>query len=277
MRLTTIATENGTSAARITDGTVVALPYPDVVALLGDPQWRTAASSSGTDHGDASALEYNLPAVRPGKTMCCGLNYRSHVLESRTRRELPQYPTLFAKFPDTLTGALSPICLPHASAMVDWEAELGVVIGTPARRVSAGQALDHVAGLTAVNDVSMRDWQRRSSEWLQGKNFEASTPVGPALVTLDEFDDPLDLAISCDVDGQVMQQARTSELLFSIAELVSYASTFTTLRPGDLIVTGTMSGVASAREDQPFLKDGQVVTVTIEGIGSCRNEFYAEA
>ena len=101
--------------------------------------------------------------------------------------------------------------------------------------------------------------------------------MGPALVTLDEFDDPLDLAISCDVDGQVMQQARTSELLFSIAELVSYASTFTTLRPGDLIVTGTMSGVASAREDQPFLKDGQVVTVTIEGIGSCRNEFYAGA
>ena len=151
------------------------------------------------------------------------------------------------------------------------------MIGTPARRVSPGQALDFVAGLTAVNDVSMRDWQRRSSEWLQGKNFEASTPVGPALVTLDEFDDPLDLAISCDVDGQTMQQARTSELLFSIAELVSYASTFTTLRPGDLIVTGTMSGVASAREDQPFLKDGQVVTVTIEGIGSCRNEFYAEA
>lgn len=98
MRLTTIATENGTSAARITDGTVVALPYPNVVALLGDPDWRTAASSTGTDHGDASALEYNLPAVRPGKTMCCGLNYRSHVLESRTRRELRQYPTLFAKF-----------------------------------------------------------------------------------------------------------------------------------------------------------------------------------
>lgn len=276
MRLTTIATGSGTSAARIVDGTVVALPYRDVVALLSDAAWRTAASSGGTDYGDASALEHNLPVVRPGKTMCCGLNYRSHVMESRTRRELPQYPTLFPKFPDTLTGAYSPICLPRASAMVDWEAELGVIIGAPARRVSPGDALDFVAGLTAVNDVSMRDWQRRTSEWLQGKNFEASTPVGPALVTLDEFDDPLDLAISCDVDGQTMQQARTSELVFGIAELVSYASTFTTLRPGDLIVTGTMSGVASAREDQPYLKDGQVVTVTIEGIGSCRNRFYAE-
>ena len=277
MRLTTIATEHGTSAARITDGTVVALPYPDVVALLGDAAWRTAASSSGVDHGDASALEHNLPVVRPGKTFCVGLNYRAHVMESRTRRELPEYPTLFAKFPDSLTGASSPICLPRASAAVDWEAELGVVIGTPARRVSPGQALDHVAGLTAVNDVSMRDWQRRTTEWLQGKNFEASTPVGPVLATLDEFDNPLDLAISTDVDGQTMQQARTSELLFGIAEVVSYASMFTTLRPGDLIATGTPSGVASAREGEPYIKDGQVVTVTIEGIGSCRNQFYAEA
>lgn len=277
MRLTTIATYAGTAAARIVDGTVVALPYPDVVVLLRDAEWRTAASSTGIDYGDASALEHNLPVVRPSKTFCVGLNYRSHVMESRTRRQPPEYPTLFAKFPDSLTGASSPICLPRASAAVDWEAELGVVIGAPARHVSAHRALDLVAGLTVVNDVSMRDWQRRTSEWLQGKNFEASTPVGPVLVTLDEFDDPLDLAISCDVDGQPMQQARTSELLFSIAELVSYASMFTTLRPGDLIVTGTPSGVASAREDQPYLRDGQVVTVTVEGIGSCRNQFYAEA
>jgi acylpyruvate hydrolase len=276
VRLATISTNNGTAAARIVDGTVVALPYRDVVALLSDPAWRTAANSAGIEYGDASALEHDLPVVRPGKTFCVGLNYRSHVLESRTRRELPEYPTLFAKFPDSLTGASSRIRLPRASAAVDWEAELGVVIGAPARHVPADQALELVAGLTAVNDVSMRDWQRRTSEWLQGKNFEASTPVGPALVTLDEFADPLDLAISTDVDGQTMQQARTSELLFGIAELVSYASMFTTLRPGDLIVTGTPSGVASAREDQPYIRDGQVVTVTIEGIGSCRNQFYAE-
>lgn len=277
MRLTTISTPGGTAAARVIDGMVVALPYPDVVTLLSDAAWRTTANSTGTDYGDAGALEHNLPSVRPGKTFCVGLNYRSHVMESRTRRELPSYPTLFAKFPDSLTGASSPVCLPDASAAVDWEAELGVVIGAPARRVPVHQALDLVAGLTVVNDVSMRDWQRRTSEWLQGKNFEASTPVGPVLVTLDEFADPLDLAISCDVDGQTMQQARTSELLFSIAELISYASTFTTLRPGDLIATGTPSGVASAREGQPYLRDGQVVTVTVEGIGSCRNQFYAEA
>ena len=115
MKLTTIATENGTSAARISDGTVVALPYPDVVALLGDAAWRTAASSRGVEHGDASALEHSLPVVRPRKTFCVGLNYRAHVMESRTRRELPEYPTLFAKFPDSLTGATSPICLPRAS------------------------------------------------------------------------------------------------------------------------------------------------------------------
>jgi acylpyruvate hydrolase len=130
--------------------------------------------------------------------------------------------------------------------------------------------------MTAVNDVSMRDWQGRTSEWLAGKNFEASTPVGPVLVTVDELDDPLDLAISCEVDGEVMQDARTSELLFGLAELVSYISTFTTLQPGDLIATGTPEGVALARPGQPYLRDGQLVTVTIEGVGSCRNRFYAE-
>lgn len=275
MRLTTIATDSGTSAARITGGTVVALPYADVVALLSDPDWRTAAVASGIEYGEASSLPNDLPSVRPNKTLCVGLNYRSHVQE--THQKVPEYPTLFAKFPDSLTGASSPICLPRASANVDWEAELGVVMGAPARHVSPDDALALVAGLTAVNDVSMRDWQRRTSEWLTGKNFESSTPVGPALVTLDEFDSPLDLAISCEVDGKVMQQARTSDLLFGIADLISYISTFTTLRPGDLIVTGTPSGVASAREDKPYLRDGQVVTVTVEGIGSCVNKFVAEA
>jgi acylpyruvate hydrolase len=274
MRLTTITAEHGTSAARISDGTVIVLPYPDVGTLLRDPDWRARAASAGTEAGEASALANNLPVVRPDKTICVGLNYRTHVKE--TNSKTPEYPTLFAKFPDSLTGAGSPICLPRASAAVDWEAELGVVMGARARHVSADDALSLVAGFTAVNDVSMRDWQRRTSEWLAGKNFEKSTPVGPALVTLDEFDDPLDLAISCEVDGQVMQQARTSDLLFGIAELISYISEFTTLRPGDLIATGTPSGVAAARDDKPFLRDGQVVTVNIEGVGSCVNRFYAQ-
>jgi acylpyruvate hydrolase len=166
--------------------------------------------------------------------------------------------------------------LPSVSDSVDWEAELGIVIGRPAHHVAVEDALPCIAGMTVVNDVSMRDWQGRTSEWLAGKNFEASTPVGPVLVTVDELDDPLDLAISCEVDGEVMQDARTSELLFGLAELVSYISTFTTLRPGDLIATGTPEGVALARPGKPYLRDGQLVTVTIEGVGSCRNRFYAE-
>jgi acylpyruvate hydrolase len=274
VRLATIITDTGTSAARIDHGSVLTLPYPDVVALLRDPDWAAVSSKSGPEFGDATALTYNVPVVRPEKTICVGLNYRSHVEETNNQR--PAYPTLFAKFPDSLTGATSPIPLPSVSTSVDWEVELGIVIGKPAHRVSADDALSYIAGLTVVNDVSMRDWQGRTSEWLAGKNFEASTPVGPVLVTLDEFDDPLDLAISCEVDGEVMQQARTSELLFGLAELVSYASTFTTLRPGDLIATGTPEGVALARPGQPYLRDGQVVTATVEGIGSCRNRFYAE-
>lgn len=274
MRLATIVTDNGTSAARIDNGSVVALPYPDVLALLRDPEWAAVASKSGTEFGDAIALTHNVPVVRPDKTICVGLNYRAHIEETNSRR--PEYPTLFAKFPDSLTGATSPIPLPRVSTSVDWEAELGIVIGKSARHVAADDALSYIAGLTVVNDVSMRDWQGRTSEWLAGKNFEASTPVGPVLVTLDELDDPLDLAISCDVDGEVMQQARTSELIFGLAELVSYASTFTTLHPGDLIATGTPDGVALARPDKPYLRDGQLVTVTVEGIGSCRNRFYAE-
>lgn len=254
---------------------MIALPYPDVVTLLNDPDWPSVASASGIEFGDESALAYDLPAVRPSKTLCVGLNYRSHAQEVSAKT--PDYPTLFAKFPDSLTGASSPICLPRVSEAVDWEVELGIVIGSPARRVSVDHALSYVAGMTVVNDVSMRDWQSRTSEWLAGKNFEASTPVGPTLVTLDELDDPLDLLTSCQVDGKLMQQARTSDLLFSLAELVSYASTFTTLRPGDLIATGTPAGVAIGRDDKPFLRDGQVVTATVDGIGSCRNLFYAEA
>ncbi|MGH3270271.1 MAG: fumarylacetoacetate hydrolase family protein [Trebonia sp.] len=274
MRLATIVTDKGTSAARIDNGSVIALPYPDVTALLRDPEWGAASSKTGIEFGDATALTHNVPVVRPEKTFCVGLNYRSHVEETNNKR--PEYPTLFSKFPDSLTGATSPIPLPSVSDSVDWEAELGIVIGRPAHHVPVEDALSYIAGMTVVNDVSMRDWQGRTSEWLAGKNFEASTPVGPVLVTVDELDDPLDLAISCEVDGEVMQDARTSELLFGLAELVSYISTFTTLQPGDLIATGTPEGVALARPGKPYLHDGQLVTVTIEGVGSCRNRFYAE-
>jgi len=272
VKLATVATPTGSRAARIADGgEAVLLPYPDVVSLLQDPSWRQIALGEG-EEGDVELG--SLPAVRPNRTLCVGLNYRSHVLE--TNNEVPEYPTLFAKFPGTLTGATSDVTLPDVSTKVDWEAELGIVIGTPAYGVSDADALQHIAGFTAVNDVSMRDWQRRTSEWLQGKNFDASTPVGPVVTTSDEIDDAADLLLTCHVDGVLMQEARTSDLIFGPAKIVSYISTFMRLEPGDLISTGTCGGVAIARPDQPFLKDGQVATVTIEGIGSCVNTFRAE-
>lgn len=272
MKLATVATPAGSQAARMADGgEVVLLPYPDVVSLLQDPSWRQIAQNEG-EEGEHELGP--LPAVRPARTLCVGLNYRSHVLE--TNNEVPKYPTLFAKYPGTLTGSTSDVTLPLVSSQVDWEAELGIVIGRPTYKVGEADALDHIAGFTAVNDVSMRDWQRRTSEWLQGKNFHASTPVGPVVSTSDEVEDAADLLLTCHVDGVLMQEARTSDLIFGPAKIVSYISAFMQLEPGDLISTGTCGGVAVARPDLPFLKDGQVATVTIEGIGSCVNVFRAE-
>ncbi|MEX2255052.1 MAG: fumarylacetoacetate hydrolase family protein [Acidimicrobiia bacterium] len=272
MRLTTIRIDGGTTAARIEGDDLVRLPYPDLVALLGQPDWHVQARADGPR--SAFVTEDLAPAVRPPKVICVGLNYRTHILEMG--RDLPEYPTLFAKYPDALTGARDDLVIPKVSDQVDWEVELGVVIGTPARRVDEGDALDHVAGYTVVNDISMRDWQRRTSEFLQGKTFESSTPVGPVVVSPDELDHALDLALRCEVDGEVMQDARTSDLIFGTAALVSYISQFTTLQPGDLIATGTPGGVGAGRDPQVFLRAGQTVTTTIEGIGSCINQVVAE-
>lgn len=272
MKLATVATPSGPRAARIAEGgEAVLLPFTDVATLLQDPDWRRIAQRQG------ESGEYELgplPAVRPARTICVGLNYRSHVLE--THNEVPAYPTLFGKFPGTLTGSTSDVTLPLASRQVDWEAELGIVIGASAFRVRESEALSYIAGFTAVDDVSMRDWQRRTSEWFQGKNFHASTPVGPVVTTSDEVDDAEDLLLTCHVDGVLMQEARTSDLIFKPAAIVSYITTFMELEPGDLIATGTCGGVAVARPDTPYLRDGQVATVSIEGIGSCTNVFRQE-
>lgn len=187
-------------------------------------------------------------------------------------REVPAHPTFFAKFPNSLIGAHDPIQLPRVSTSVDWEVELGVVIGSPARHVSRDDALDHVAGYTVVNDISVRDYQRRTLQFLQGKTFEATTPVGPWLVTSDELPaGGAGLPVQCEVDGEVMQASTTSDLLFDVATLVSYFSEIATLEPGDLIATGTPDGVGAGRTPPVFLRDGQVVRTTIEGVGELVN------
>jgi acylpyruvate hydrolase len=211
---------------------------------------------------------------RPGKIICVGLNYRAHILE--TGREPPQYPTLFAKFAETLTGPRDELVLPSVSEKVDWEVELGVIIGRPVYRATPAEAAAAIAGYTVVNDVSMRDWQRRTLQWLQGKAFERSTPAGPYLVTPDEVGNAADLEVRCEVDGTIMQQSRTSDLVFSPADIVAYASQVITLKPGDLFATGTPGGVGNARKPPVYLQPGNVMRTWIEGLGECVNQCIAE-
>ena len=242
--------------------------------MLLDPDWKNRASA--TDNGEKLAeAELDFAAlVTPQKVICVGLNYKSHILEMG--RELPSYPTLFTKFQDTLIGANDDLVLPAESTSIDWEAELGVVVGSVVRRADEKEAGQAIAGYTVVNDISMRDWQWQTTQWTAGKNFEASTPVGPVLVTPEEVGDAEDLELTCTVDGVVMQSARTSDLLFSPAAIVSYISQFTTLHPGDLIATGTPAGVAAGRQPERFLQAGQTVRVNVEGIGACTNKCVHE-
>lgn len=274
MRLTTLRTDGGTAAGRVDGDEIVELPYADVGALLAESDWSDRAAAGAGRRRPLAGASLATLVPRPPKIICVGLNYRSHILEMG--RDLPAHPTLFAKYTNALLGPADDLVVPAVSEQVDWEVELGVVIGAPGRCVSAGQALEIIAGYTVVNDISMRDWQWRTGQWLQGKTFEASTPVGPVLVTPDEVDHGRDLALTCSVDGVEMQSSRTSDLLFSPAEIVAYISQFTTLEPGDLIATGTPGGVGAGRDPQVFLRPGQVVTTTVEGIGSLENACVAD-
>jgi acylpyruvate hydrolase len=210
------------------------------------------------------------PVPHPNKIICLGLNYESHIREMG--RTPPTYPTLFSKFDGALIGPEDTIMLPRVSDRMDWEAELGVVIGRPGRDIAESAALDHVAGFTVMNDVTARDWQTRTSQFLSGKTFERTTPVGPVVVTPDELPPGgAGLTITCEIDGVVMQQARTDDLVFSVASIISYVSRIITLLPGDLIATGTPGGVGAGRDPQIFLSEGQVMTTSIGGIGTLRN------
>ena len=275
MRLVTIRTANGTRAGRVDGDQVIELGAPDVGSLLSGPDWRRVAASGTGPAQPLADADLATLVPRPPKVICLGLNYASHIREMG--RELPKYPTLFPKFAGTLIGARDPILLPRASEQVDFEVELGVVIGRPARHVNGDEAAAAIAGYTVINDVSVRDYQNHTSQWLAGKTFERTTPVGPALVTLDELPGGgADLAVRCEVDGQVMQDSRTSDLLFGPAEIIAYVSEIITLEPGDLIATGTPAGVGAARTPPVWLRPGQVVRTVVEGVGECLNRCLPE-
>jgi acylpyruvate hydrolase len=272
MRLATIRTGDGTRAVRVDPDRAVEIGPADVGALLADPGWRSLAEAADGPAHDLPSLDHAPVVPRPGKVICVGLNYAHHIREMG--RELPSHPTLFAKFPEALVGAYDDVVLPAASDAVDWEAELAVVLGATVRHVDAAAAEAAIAGYAILNDVTARDWQYRTMQWLQGKTFEATTPFGPELVTADEAGTGLDL--SCAVDGERVQTANTADLVFSPAELVAYISTVLTLRPGDVIATGTPGGVGHARKPPRYLRPGAVLTTTIAGLGDCRNTCVEE-
>jgi acylpyruvate hydrolase len=273
VRVTTIRTGGGTAAARVDGNTLTMLPFGDVGALLqSGPGWIDAAASGG-QQVEAANADYAPLVPWPEKIFCVGLNYRAHVGEGGV--EVPDYPMVFAKYARSLIGPFDDLRLPPNSKMVDWEAELAIVVGKTIRYGDETEAEAAIAGYTILNDVSMRDWQLRTSEYLQGKTFEGSTPLGPYLVTPDECGNASDLRVTLDVDGEVMQDASTADLIFPPATLVAYLSQIITLVPGDVIATGTPAGVGAVKNPPRFLQAGELMTAKVEGLGEQQNRVVA--
>ena len=260
--------------AALVEGDAV-LPLRDVSELGGGTPIELLADPPLT--GEKLPLEEVAlrPVVpRPGKIICVGLNYKAHVDEGVY--DLPDYPALFPKFAETLVAAGEPIVLPPESEAVDYEAELAFVVGRPVRRVSGEEALAAVAGYTIANDVSMRDYQYKSHQWLAGKAWARSTPLGPFLVTPDEVGDPHALGITLELNGERMQEANTRLFIFDIPAIVATISEFTPLAPGDVVLTGTPAGVGYRRDPKVLLKDGDRVVVEISNVGRLENPVVAE-
>ncbi|SDL14091.1 acylpyruvate hydrolase [Arthrobacter sp. ov407] len=286
MRLATVITAvrdakggPATRAAVQSGDRFVLLAAQDLSELLGSAGWReeaaaavAAAETAGGIPGDSipvDAARFGTVLPRPSKVICCGLNYADHIAEMG--RELPEYPTLFAKYADTLIGDGDVIDAAGHGARLDWEAELAVVVGAQLKNASPEEASAAIAGYTVANDISMRDWQSRTLQWFQGKAFDRTTPLGPVLVTPDECDPEAGVRVRCLVNGEEVQNGSTKTLVFTAAALLSYISTFTRLSPGDVVLTGTPGGVGMGAIPPRFLRDGDVVSTEVEGIGTLTN------
>jgi len=274
MKLATTRSDNGTQAV-LDDGVDVRrLPFADVGVALRSGKLASLDVSALPIEPNTHRLRFAPLLPNASKVVCVGHNYAAHIAEMG--HEPPKYPTVFSKFSSALVGANDPICLDTAASSWDWEAELAVVVGAPLRRATNAQARAGIAGYSVANDVSARDWQRRTSQWLLGKTFDQTSPIGPWLVSGDEVDDASDLLLTCSVDGVIKQQARTSDLVFKPADLLVYLSHVTELQPGDVVLTGTPGGVGAARTPAEWLLPGQILETSIEGLGSCRNECVAD-
>ncbi len=221
-----------------------------------------------------SSVTLMAPVPRPPKLICVGLNYRDHAIESKM--EIPKAPTIFSKFPSCVIGPGEAVVLPRNSTRPDYEAEFAFVIGKGGRHIPAGHWREHVFGYTLINDVSARDFQMATTQWLMGKTFDTFAPMGPWLVTADEIADPHALDISMEIGGEILQKSNTRELIFKIPELIEYLSSVVTLESGDVVSTGTPAGVGAARTPPRYLKAGDQMVVRVEGIGELRNPVVAE-
>ncbi|HSW19965.1 MAG TPA: fumarylacetoacetate hydrolase family protein [Ramlibacter sp.] len=251
--------------------------FPTLAAVLEAgalPELAQAVRAGGVAV-DAASLK-PLPVLpTPGKVICVGLNYKTHVAE--TKRADSQYPSLFVRFADTLAAHGDVVQRPAFSERFDWEGELAVVIGRGGRDIPEARAFEHVAGYACFNDITVRDWQRHTHQWTPGKNFPGTGPLGPWLVTADEVGDVNALSLETRLNGQVMQRASLSDLIFTIPVLINYISRFTPLRPGDVIATGTPGGVGDRREPPVYMRDGDTVEVEITGLGILRNRIGTAA
>ena len=277
MRLATYELDGAAACGVVLGDRIVPLPGETVKGILerGTEHWHEVAARASGKGIDLSNVRLLPPVPDPDKILCIGLNYRDHAQE--TGMVAPPVPIVFAKFRNSLTGATDPIVLPEASEAVDYEAELAVVIGRRCRGVEAADALDHVAGAMAFNDVSARDLQMQTTQWTMGKAIDTFAPCGPSLVFMDEIADLHDLRVQTRVNGDVVQSGTTASMIFTIAEIIAFISSVMTLEAGDIIATGTPAGVGVARDPQQFISADDVVEVEIENIGLLANPVVEHA
>jgi acylpyruvate hydrolase len=280
MRLATMITPRGLRLhVRARSG------YVDVADGTGDPALSTlrglleagameaARSLLGAEGAEFSPAEFGPAVPEPRRILCLGVNYREHAIEGG--RAVPTWPEAFVRGEGSAIGPYADLVRPALTSRFDFEGELGLVMGAGGRYITADKALDAIAGYVILNDATARDWQRAATQWTGGKNFEGTMPIGPELVTTDEAD-VSDAALTTTLNGEVMQSARTSQMIVDIPSTIEFFSSFTRLRPGDVIATGTPGGVGFARQPPVWLLPGDVIEVTVDGVGMIRNRVVAE-
>lgn len=246
---------------------------PDVNELFFNQSWPERLADMQLK-GEKVEVRLGPPVASPSKIICLGKNYIEHAKEGGF--DAPSSPLIFCKTPNTLNGPHDPVLLPQSSGQIDWEVELAIIIGKPGKQITKQEALTHIAGVTVMNDVSARQAQFADSQWFRGKSFDTFAPMGPALVTLDEIGDPHNLRLTATVNGQLMQEGHTRDLIFDLPTIIADISQDITLLPGDVISTGTPSGVGIFRDPPVVLREGDEVACWVEKIGTIKNRFVSQ-